>query len=122
MQFKVFTLKVTVYDKRKNFPFKVVRYPNMWSSIPTSLPYGVFTGQLHRFYRICSTPRAFLATSIDVLRTMYDQGCEYMKLFQTFSRFIYSKCPLRWSMRPSVLANTLKGLFYETELDFLPFT
>ena len=47
-------LRLSVYDKRKSFPFHVRRYPLMSSLIPRSIPYGVFVGLLHRGYRICS--------------------------------------------------------------------
>src|ERR1700761_2543579 len=46
-------LQLTVFDKRSEFPFAVRRYPHMCSLIPAYIPYGVFTGQLHRYYRSC---------------------------------------------------------------------
>ena len=45
-------LCIEVYNKRKDFPFKVVRYPTLMSAIPENQPFGVFTGLLYRFYRI----------------------------------------------------------------------
>ena len=54
------SLSVSVYDKRKDFPFKVVRYPHLDSAIPSSIAYGVFTGQLHRFKLISSSLRFLL--------------------------------------------------------------
>jgi hypothetical protein len=40
-------LELDLYDKRNDFPFRVIRYPNRESVIPSSIPYGVFTGH-HR--------------------------------------------------------------------------
>ncbi len=42
---------VDVFDKRSEFPFRVLRYPSTDSLIPMSIPYGVFVSQLHRDYR-----------------------------------------------------------------------
>ena len=35
-----------LYDKRRDFSFKVVSLPNMKSNIPTAPTYGIFTGEL----------------------------------------------------------------------------
>ena len=37
-------LQLEVYDKRKEFNFPVIRYPNLLSLIPASSPYGVWMG------------------------------------------------------------------------------
>ena len=36
---------LSVYDKRKEFPFRVRRYPMMASLIPRTIPCGVFLGK-----------------------------------------------------------------------------
>ena len=53
-------LVLDVFDKRKSFPFRVVRYPTLASTIPTHMPNGVLTGQLVRYYTICSCRKAFV--------------------------------------------------------------
>jgi hypothetical protein len=89
-------LQMKVYDKRKDYPFKVVRFPNLLSEIPEHQAYGLFIGLLHRFYRICNYPKFFLTASVDVAQTLDSQGCKYMKLFKVFSNFLSSKRKLRW--------------------------
>ena len=37
------------YDKRKDFNFKIINYPNLNSNVPHAPSYGVFTSQLVRF-------------------------------------------------------------------------
>ena len=37
-----------LYDKRRDFSFKVVSLPDMKSNIPTAPTYGIFTGELYR--------------------------------------------------------------------------
>ena len=63
-------LKLSVYDKRKSFPFHVRRYPLAASLIPRSIPYGVFVGLLHRGYRICSTAKDFVSYVCEVGSTL----------------------------------------------------
>ena len=43
-----------VFDKRRSFPFEVIRYPHMESVIPSNIPYGVFVELLFTRYRICN--------------------------------------------------------------------
>ena len=81
------TLTVDVFDKRKDFPFKVARYPHLDSAIPSSIAYGVFIGQLHRFTRICSTPLAFIRNAFDVASTLGHQKASLLRLKETFSSF-----------------------------------
>ena len=83
-------LQIKVYDKRKDYPFKVVRFPNLLSEIPEHQAYGVFIGLLHRFYRICNYPKFFLTASVDVAQTLDNQGCKYMKLFKVFPSILFA--------------------------------
>jgi hypothetical protein len=78
---------LSVFDKREAFPFPVRRYPHMASLIPQSLPYGVFLGQLHRGYRICSAAAQFLAFACDVGKRLVDNGCRPRRLRQLFVSF-----------------------------------
>ena len=98
------TLTVDVFDKRKDFPFKVVRYPHLDSAIPSSLAYGVFIGQLHRFTRICSTPLAFIRNAFDVASTLGHQKASLLRLKETFSSFCRQKIRRsRWNVSVSAL-------------------
>src|ERR1700761_2233998 len=89
-------LQLTVFDKRSEFPFAVRRYPHMCSLIPVYIPYGVFTGQLHRYYRICTLPEDFVAHSALLAQTLRRQGCAMQRLRQTFHTFVASRERLRW--------------------------
>ena len=64
-------IRLSVYDKRKDFPFSVVRYPMLKSEIPTNIPYGVFTGLLHRFFKICSEKTNFVDQALTLASTLY---------------------------------------------------
>ena len=79
---------MSVYDKRKSFPFHVRRDPLMSSLIPRSIPYGVFMGLLHRGYRICSGVNDFLSYTLDVGNALISNGCSKSRLKQCFSGFL----------------------------------
>ena len=70
----------------------------MTSLIPHTIPYGVFLGQLHRGYRICTLSDDFLLFSIDVALRLINNGCGARRLsalFATFVRRVVTKYPNR---------------------------
>lgn len=79
--------RLRVYDKRKSFPFSVRLYPQMHSLIPRNIPYGVFVGQLHRGYRICTEWRDFLACSVEIATRLLANGCNRGRLLELFRQF-----------------------------------
>src|ERR1700744_1295977 len=87
---------VDVFDKRSEFPFRVLRYPYTDSLIPTSIPYGVFVSQLHRYYRICTELSDFLRNSLVLFSTLHEQGCSVRRLTKCFHAFVSSRRRLRW--------------------------
>ena len=42
-------LSTKIYDKRDDFNFKIINFPNMCSNIPASPAYGVYISQLIRY-------------------------------------------------------------------------
>jgi hypothetical protein len=53
-------LTTQLYNKRDDFNFAIVNFPNICSNIPLSPAYGVYTFQLIRYARACSTYDQFL--------------------------------------------------------------
>ena len=100
-------LSIDVFDKRSEFPFNVIRYPNMDSNIPTSLPYGSFTGGLYRLYRICNDSKVFLSRAIEFAVLLLRQGCTKSRLIALFQRFL-KRCLF---FRYRVHLNTLRRDF-----------
>jgi len=93
-------LCLRVFDKRREFPFRVIRYPHKRSLIPDYIPYGVFTSLLHRYYRICTAFWDFLFNARLLARTLVRQGWQLSRLRVRFGRFIRSR-PLgrnRWNV------------------------
>ena len=90
------SLELEVFDKKKEFPFSVIRYPHLDSVIPISIPYGVFTGLLYRRYRICTRKTVFLDQSVELAKTFRDKRCSKRRLCCLFRKFLFRKAPLRW--------------------------
>jgi len=84
-------IMVRVHDKRKEFPFKVVRYPHLDSEIPSDLPYGVFTGLTHRHDRICTEREDFVRESADLAATLLRQGAIKSRLIKSFASYVGRK-------------------------------
>ena len=54
------TARISVYDKREDFNFKIVNFPYLDSNIPRNPAYGVYISQLVRYARICSRKDDFI--------------------------------------------------------------
>jgi hypothetical protein len=109
-------LQLEVYDKRKEFNFPVIRYPNLLSLIPASSPYGVWMGQLHRFYRISTHPKSFLTSAAILALTLLNQGCVRNKLELVFHHFLSSKGKLHWKTKLSDLTKSFRALLRNEDM------
>ena len=90
------SLLLDVFDKKKEFPFEVIRYPHLDSVIPTSIPYGVFTGLLYRRYRICNRKSVFLNRCVELAMILLNKGCTKRRLCSLFRKFLLRWKPLKW--------------------------
>ena len=86
-------LRVTPYDRRDEFPFSVVRYPHSKSHIPRHIAYGVFTGQLHRLYSLCSHSEDFVVWASHLAHRMATRGWNRVHLQRCFRKFV--RCNVR---------------------------
>lgn len=86
-----------VFDKRKEFKFLVNRYPHMDSLIPSSIPYGVFVGLIHRYYRICSEKETFVRQCRELSRVLVAQGCTVKRIRNEFRRALGKLWPVKWN-------------------------
>ena len=98
-------IDLDVYDKRDAFTFAVNRYPHMHSLIPSSIPYGVFVGLVHRYYRICSTQQSFVRQCANLARILVKQGCAMKRLRSRLFQFLDKRPRAKWN-------NASKQLFY----------
>ena len=67
-------ISTKIYDKRDDFNFKIINFPNMCSNIPASLAYGVYISQLIRYARASSNYSDFLKRHLHLRNRLLDQG------------------------------------------------
>ena len=67
-------LGTKMYDKRDDFNFKIINFPNMCSNIPASPAYGVYISQLIRYTRASSNYSDFLKRHLHLRNRLLDQG------------------------------------------------
>ena len=46
---------MSVYDKRDSYKFNVIRFSPRVSNIPKNIGYSIFTSQIMRYIKICTT-------------------------------------------------------------------
>jgi hypothetical protein len=67
-------LSTKIYDKRDDFNFEIINFPNMCSNIPASDVYSVYISQLIRFARDRSNYSDFLKRHLYLRNRLLDQG------------------------------------------------
>lgn len=107
-------IRTSIFDKRNEFSFPVRRYPHMASLIPSTIPYGVFLGQLHRGYRTCSDTTDFLNFACEVGKRLVANGCRTSRLLQLFTSFIKRFVSKYHSVRKSTLVRSFRLGFLAT--------
>ena len=83
--------KCKLYDKRRDFSFKVVTFPNLRSNIPNKTSYGTFIGEL---FRICKSSSDYLDFISDVkilIGKLVNQKFNRALLYSSLNRFLRSK-------------------------------
>ena len=82
-------LSTKIYDKRDDFNFKIINFPNMCSNIPASPVYGVYISQLIRYARASSNYSHFLKRHLHLRNRLLDQGYKNIRLIRSFKKFIF---------------------------------
>ena len=77
------------YDKREDFNFKIVNFPNMCSNIPASPAYDVYISQLIRYARASSNHSNFLKRHLYLENRLLDQGYKKIRLIRSLKKFIF---------------------------------
>ena len=67
-------IRTKIYDKREDFNFKIINFPNMCSNIPASPAYGVYISQLILYARASSNYSDFLKRHLHLRNRLLDQG------------------------------------------------
>ena len=88
----------SLYDKRDDFPFKIVNFPNLSGNIPQDGSYGVFIAQTLRYAKACSKYTDFIERTLILKRQLVRQN---------FKSHILDRKLLKW-MRRSEKATVMK--------------
>ena len=78
-----------MYDKRDDFNFKIINFPNMCSNIPSSPAYGVCISLLIRYAMASSNYSDFLKRHLHLRNRLLDQGYEMFRLIRSLKMFIF---------------------------------
>ena len=84
------TVRISVYDKREDFNFKIVNFPYLDSNIPRNPAYGVYISQLVRYARICNRKDDFIYRHRRLSLKLQQQGYKYQQLMKSFHKFYRS--------------------------------
>jgi len=71
---------INIASTKKRFPVKKVNYLLLKGIFPRVLAYGVLTGQLHRFARICTLTHDFVSNAIGMGRLLLTKGYSKRKV------------------------------------------
>ena len=73
-------LSTKAYDKRDDFNFKIINFPNMCSNIPAAPAYGVYISQLIRYAR---------KRHLHLRNRLLNQGYEKSRLIRSLKKYIF---------------------------------
>jgi hypothetical protein len=85
----------TIANSKLKFPQPKVTYPSLHGNFPAVLGYGVFTGQLHRFARACTTATDFITQTIAMYHTLLPKGYVAGKLRHYLHNFLIKHSPYK---------------------------
>ena len=80
-------LSTKIYDKRDDFNFKIINFPNMCSNIPASPAYDVYISQLIRYARASSDYSNFLKRHLHLRNRLLDQGYKKIRLIRSLKMY-----------------------------------
>ena len=64
----------SLYDKRDDFPFKIVNFPDLSGNIPQDGSYGVYIAQTLRYAKACSKYTDFIARTVTLKKQLIKQN------------------------------------------------
>ena len=94
-------LSTKICDKRDDFNFKIINFPNMCSNIPASPAYGAYNSQLIRYARATSNYSDFLKRHLHLRNKLLDQAINRFALFDLL-KSLYSDTKILSKYIPSL--------------------
>ena len=82
-----------VFDKRRQFPFKVINFPDLkFSNVPKKPSCGIYFSQILRILRICNKLEYFVVELEQLTKIFLGKGFEKSDLLSIFNRFLIKYC------------------------------
>ena len=75
-----------IYDKRDDFDFEIVNYPDLSGNIPRRQAYGVYTSQVLRYAKVCSKCDDFMKCLNVLTGKLIRKGFKKNELDNTLSK------------------------------------
>ena len=82
-------ISTKIYDKRDDFNFKVINFPNVCSNVPASPVYGVCISRLIRCPGAGGDCSDFLRCLLRLRSGLLDQGYRGIRLIRSLKKFIF---------------------------------
>ena len=80
-------ISTSIYDKRDDFNFQIVNFPDLSGDVPRAPSYGVYISQLTRYARCCSYLQDFNKRNLNITKKLLQQGFRFHKLRKSFTKF-----------------------------------
>ena len=87
LEVKDSSIQYRLFDKRDNFSFDIVNFPDLSGNVPTNQSYGVFISQMVRFARCCQKFVDFTSRTLSLVERLLKQHFKFIKLCKTFKKF-----------------------------------
>jgi len=101
---------IKIYDKRDDFDFNIVTFPQLDGDVPSSPSYGTYLSQLIRFARVCNRVEDFNERNSFMSCKLLKQGFLYHKLRKTFGKFYNRHFDLVKQFHSSLI-NLIEGVY-----------
>ena len=79
--------RISIYDKRDDFIFRIVSFPHMDSNIPVNPAYGVYISQVVRYARVCTSKVDFMNRLRGLSLRLRQQGFVTNLLQKSLNKF-----------------------------------
>ena len=70
LEVKDSSIQYRLFDKRDNFSFDIVNFPDLSGNVPTNQSYGVFISQMVRFARCCQKFVDFTSRTLSLVERL----------------------------------------------------
>ncbi len=92
-------MQISVFDKAKEWKFKVLRYPSAQSNTPQHQTRGIYIGELRRYQLMVNSIFAFKQAASSLTRNMYIRGNSMRDIKQAWSAFMLKYGRFFYSLR-----------------------